>query len=1321
MAAIGKIEEFNLREKNWSSYIARVQQFFKANNVKSELKTAMLITIMGSEAFDLLTDLCNPEKPENCAFEDLVDLMGNHLQPKPSDIAERYKFRHRVQENQESIANFVAVLKRLAKNCNFGNTLEDNLRDQLVFGLKSEIIRQRLFTESKLTYTKAVEIAMCMESAEINAELVMKGDGAMNKISTFRKRISDSTALVNQGRQPPAVFSNSKLEPSRRSRKCRHCGKTNHAAGNCYFRQARCHRCHKVGHIVSICNSKLNVENVNKTHSSKYVNNVKVDVSNETEDIDDDFNVNMFHMHHLSHAPFKINIEIQNTLYSMEVDTGSAISAVSKIFYDKNLHHLKINKSNINLKSYNGESIHVLGYVLVDVKYKNICKCMKLYVIENGGSPLIGREWLTKLNISIDNLYNIDCKQFNNMDSIRAALKTKFPNVFKNELGTFNVGKVKLYLKDNAVPKFCKPRHIPYALKAKVEVELDKLVKLKILTPINFSQWATPIVPVLKRNGEVRICGDYKVTLNPNLCIDKYPIPKIEDLLVNLRNCKYFSKIDLSQAYSQIELDDDSKELVVINTHKGLFRYNRLPFGVASSPGIFQRLIENLFADLEGVCVFLDDILISAETEADHLNLLYKVFERLDHYGLKLQLSKCTLCQNKVEYLGFIIDERGVHTAPDKINAIVNCKVPNNITELRAFLGLVNYYSKFIPNVATKLNPLYSLLKKNNKFKWSVEQQAAFELIKKELVSSKVLVHYEPNLPLILACDASCSGIAAVISHQYTNGDTHPIAYASRSLTASERGYSQIDKEALAIIFGVKKFHQYLFGRQFTLLSDHKPLISIFGDKRGIPMYAASRLQRWSTILSTYQYKIKYIKSKDNANADALSRLPLLNTNSDNESDYSHMFYLQENLPIDHKQVKLETRNDPILNQVLGYCLHGWPDKENLAREVLPYYNKLEQLHVELGCVFWGYRIIIPAKLRSSMLKELHLSHLGVNKCKAIARSYFWWPNLDLDVEKMCSNCKICTTFRNNPPKITFNPWPLAIRPWSRLHLDFLGPIFNRKYLIIVDTYTKWIEVFELSSTNAINAINKLRILFATFGLPDTIVSDNGPPFTSTEFCNYLKINGIKQLFSPPYHPQSNGAAENAVKLIKNVIKKAQFEKQDINSAIYRFLFDYRNAPHSITGVSPAESMFGRNLRGRLDLILPNRNNDIISKVSKQQLKAKSVSKNIGIGDEVLVKNYVAPNKSIWNAGKVVSNVGNVVYDVKTENGNIIRRHSNQIIQSRHSLPFSVSSDDEIVNSNIPLVKESDECTDNVSQNLPGSSSVASPLSTQPYNLRPRK
>ncbi|KAK9678921.1 hypothetical protein QE152_g40431 [Popillia japonica] len=258
------MEEFNLREKNWSSYIARVQQFFKANNVKSELKTAMLITIMGSEAFDLLTDLCNPEKPENCAFEDLVDLMGNHLQPKPSDIAERYKFRHRVQENQESIANFVAVLKRLAKNCNFGNTLEDNLRDQLVFGLKSEI--------------------------------------------------SDSTALVNQGRQPPAVFSNSKLEPSRRSRKCRHCGKTNHAAGNCYFRQARCHRCHKVGHIVSICNSKLNVENVNKTHSSKYVNNVKVDVSNETEDIDDDFNVNMFHMHHLSHAPFKINIEIQNTL-----------------------------------------------------------------------------------------------------------------------------------------------------------------------------------------------------------------------------------------------------------------------------------------------------------------------------------------------------------------------------------------------------------------------------------------------------------------------------------------------------------------------------------------------------------------------------------------------------------------------------------------------------------------------------------------------------------------------------------------------------------------------------------------------------------------------------------------------------------------------------------------------------------------------------------------------------------------------------------------------------------------------------------------------
>ena len=295
---------------------------------------------------------------------------------------------------------------------------------------------------------------------------------------------------------------------------------------------------------------------------------------------------------------------------------------------------------------------------------------------------------------------------------ISNKLKTKFPEVFKNELDLFKVGKVKLYLKENSIPVFCKPRSLPFAMRERVEMEINKLVNQGILTPVNFSEWATPIVPVLKKNGQIRICGDFKVTLNPQLHVHKYPIPKVDDMLAQIKHYKYFSKIDLSQAYAQIELDDESKKLVVINTHKGLFRYNRLPYGVASSPGIFQRLIESIFSDIEGVSIFLDDILICAETKEAHFELLVKVLERVSKYGLKLQLNKCSFGQNKIEYLGFVLDKDGVHTSPEKVKAIVNCRAPNNVSELRAFLGLVNFYAKFIRNVSTKLNTLYTLLKK---------------------------------------------------------------------------------------------------------------------------------------------------------------------------------------------------------------------------------------------------------------------------------------------------------------------------------------------------------------------------------------------------------------------------------------------------------------------------------------------------------------------------------------------------------------------------------------------------------------------------------
>ena len=495
-------------------------------------------------------------------------------------------------------------------------------------------------------------------------------------------------------------------------------------------------------------------------------------------------------------------------------------------------------------------------------------------------------------------------------------------SVFSPELGTLKSTTATIYLDASAQPRFCKPRTVPYSLKGKIEKELDRLVNQGVIEPITFSEWATPIVPVLKKDGTVRICGDYKVTVNQAAKVDSYPLPKIDDLLASLAGGKTFSKLDLAHAYQQIPLDEGSRKLVAINTHKGLFQYNRLPFGVSAAPSIFQRTMETLLQGLSGVCLYLDDILITGKTDLEHLNNLSAVLQRLSSAGMKLKPEKCSFMLKEVEFLGHTISAKGLQPTTQKIRAIVEAPRPTNVSQLKSFLGMLNYYGKFLPNLSTHLAPLYSLLQKQSHWSWGKQQDSAFKQAKSMLTSPCLLTHYDPAKPLILACDASPYGVGAVLSHKLGQ-DEHPIAFASRSLAPAEKNYAQIDKEALAIVFGVKHFHQYLYGRSFTIKSDHKPLQYLLGEKKGIPTMASARVQRWALTLSAYNYNVQYVPGQDHANADVLSQLPL--PVQPNEVPIpEELVFLMENLeisPIAVKQIKTWTNHDPILAIVWRFVI----------------------------------------------------------------------------------------------------------------------------------------------------------------------------------------------------------------------------------------------------------------------------------------------------------------------------------------------------------------------------------------------------------------
>ena len=414
---------------------------------------------------------------------------------------------------------------------------------------------------------------------------------------------------------------------------------------------------------------------------------------------------------------------------------------------------------------------------------------LPLHVVQTKGPVLMGRDWLHKLRLdwkTIKLLKSSDPSHRNPGTTTQEKLKNlldTYAEVFEDKLGTFKSAKARITLKEGSQPQFRKARQVPYSLRPKVEEELKRLQSEGILSKVEWSDWATPIVPVPKQDGSVRICGDLKGTINPTLQAEQYPLPRIEDIFAHLAGGKKFSKIYLRQAYHQIELEEESKKYLTINTSMGLFQYNRLVFGITSAPAIWQRTMDQILEGTSGISCILDDMIVTGKSDAEHMANLEEVLRRLHHHGLRANKSKCEFFKEKITFCGHDINSEGLHKTTDKTAAMVNAPRPQSVAEVRSFLGLVNYYHKFLPNLATILHPLNQMLESNYQWNWTDQCEEAFCKVKAMIVSDLVLTHYDPNLPLQLACDASPVGIGAVLSHVMADGTERPIAFASRSLS----------------------------------------------------------------------------------------------------------------------------------------------------------------------------------------------------------------------------------------------------------------------------------------------------------------------------------------------------------------------------------------------------------------------------------------------------------------------------------------------------------------------------------------------------------
>jgi hypothetical protein len=724
---------------------------------------------------------------------------------------------------------------------------------------------------------------------------------------------------------------------------------------------------------------------------------------------------------------------------------------------------------------------------------------------------------------------------------------------------------------------FCRARSVPLALQDNVKKELERLEKIGVITKLTKGvENASPVVWIKKPNGSLRMCVDYKVHVNERLKNESYPVPSTETIFAGLKNAKKFAKIDLTSAYWQIELDDQAKDISNINTSQGLFQVNRLQMGMKNSSAIFQRAMEQILADIKGILIYQDDVLVFAENEVALQKRLHAVKTRLREKRITINEEKSIELCDEITFLGFRVSARGIEPDKGLVQKIISMKPPTSRQEVECFVGLVNYFGRLISNISAKLKPINELRKKDVAFIWSKSCNDAFDSLKKELANSPVVQPYSLEKEATLTTDASQGALAGVLTQE-----GHPVIYISRSLSVAERKYSNIEREALAITWAVTRLKHFLLGRSFTIVTDHQPLESLFCEKRSIPDSTSPRIRKWALMLMNFDYQIQFVNGRNIAHADALSRLQFSQNELDPEEIRTATSLAINNVHfmaplLSASLVRNELLRDNMLQRILWRVTSG--DWTACTQAEAPFRAVSDKLTIENGMLYYGTCVFIPQRLRMKAFEICHSdAHSGIHSSYQIMRSSSWWPGMFKDIERYVSTCSICLQTRPNSQKSVFK-WP-SVLPFERLHIDWAYTKEVGEVLVIVDAGSGWIEAFWCKDRSTKSVVNCLEAVFTRFGPAKTIVSDNAKEFTSEDLNQWIEAHGARKIESPPYFPRSNGPAERGVQTIKRFMKcwSQSQQHREFNSYLRKVLFHHRISSKA-TGISPAEIVYGRKI-----------------------------------------------------------------------------------------------------------------------------------------------